>query len=136
MRINLPTDDTSQGVSDQKDTTTPLCVDLDGTLLRSDMLLESLLAMIKDNPASVFQLPFWMVKGKAHFKSQIASRVDFSSCHLPFNKEVVEYVLEQRASRRTVLVTVRLLTYLMICWTCKRTGKMTQSANGRWLPAL
>jgi len=105
MRFNLPTDDTSQGVSDQRDTTTPLCVDLDGTLLRSDMLLESLLAMIKDNPASVFQLPFWMVKGKAHFKSQIASRVDFSSCHLPFNEEVVEYVLEQRASRRTVLVT-------------------------------
>jgi len=90
---------------DQSDVNIPLCVDLDGTLLRSDMLLESLLAMIKQQPLCVFQLPLWLVKGRAHLKSQVASRVNFRSSHLPFNEEVTEYVREQRAKRRTVLVT-------------------------------
>ena len=104
--INVPT----QGVPDvsyqnHSATPVPLCVDLDGTLLRTDMLLESLLAMIREHPACVLRVPFWMVRGKAYLKSQVATRVDFSSCHLPLNEEVMQYVREQRDKRMTVLVT-------------------------------
>jgi len=106
-----PLDEASQGAlqgqacNDQGDATIPLCVDLDGTLLRSDMLLESLLTMVKENPVSLLQVPFWLSKGKAHLKAEVASRVDFTGCHLPFNEEVMEYVREQRSTRRTILVT-------------------------------
>ena len=105
-----PVDEALPGVSSSCATpdnasSVPLCVDLDGTLLRSDMLLESLLALIKERPACALQVPVWIAKGKAHLKSQVARRVDFTTCHLPFNEEVVQYVREQRAFRTTVLVT-------------------------------
>ena len=48
----------------------PLCVDLDGTLIRTDLLWESLLALLKQRPLSIFQLPFWLLKGRAYFKHQ------------------------------------------------------------------
>ena len=35
----------------------PLCVDLDGTLIRSDLLLESFLTALKNNPLVVFLAP-------------------------------------------------------------------------------
>ena len=51
----------------------PLCVDLDGTLIKTDLLWESLLALLKQRPLSIFQLPFWLLKGRAHFKHEIAA---------------------------------------------------------------
>lgn len=54
----------------------PLCVDLDGTLLKSDLLYESLLSLILRNPLYVFLMPFWLLAGKAGFKRAVASRVD------------------------------------------------------------
>jgi len=43
----------------------PIIVDLDGTLIKSDTLFESLMALLKQNPLWVFLLPFWLLKGKA-----------------------------------------------------------------------
>jgi len=83
----------------------PLCVDLDGTLVRSDMLIESGLMLIRQQPATVFKLPGWLLGGKANLKHQIASRVDFSNATIPYNEEVVEFVREARGERQTVLVT-------------------------------
>jgi hypothetical protein len=48
-----------------------LVVNLDGTLVKTDLLLESLLALIKQRPACIFRLPVWLLKGKAHFKQKL-----------------------------------------------------------------
>ena len=53
----------------------PLCVDLDGTLIRSDLLLESFLGLLKLNPLYLFLIPLWLLRGKAQFKAEIARRV-------------------------------------------------------------
>jgi len=82
--------------------TVPLCVDLDGTLVHSDMLIESGLMLIRQQPATVFRLPGWLMGGKANLKHQIASRVDFSNATIPYNQDVVEFVRKERASRQTV----------------------------------
>ncbi len=42
----------------------PLCVDLDGTLIKTDLLWESLLALLKQSPFSLFRLPFWLLKNR------------------------------------------------------------------------
>ena len=81
----------------------PLCVDLDGTLIKTDLLFESILKLIKQNPLAIFLLPFWLIKGKAYLKSQIAKSVKIAAHTLPYNKEVIEYI--KRNSRKTVLVT-------------------------------
>jgi len=82
----------------------PLCVDLDGTLLRSDILYESLLALLAHNPLYVFLLPFWLLKGKAYVKRQLASRVKLPAETLPYDERVLE-ILRTTTQRPRVLCT-------------------------------
>lgn len=79
-----------------------LCVDLDGTLLRSDLLYESLLTLLASNPLYVFLLPFWLLRGKAAIKREIASRVSLLVDHLPYDARVLE-LLQTTQQRPRVL---------------------------------
>ena len=84
----------------------PLCVDLDGTLIRSDLFVESLFALLGKNVAYLFLIPVWLMRGKAHLKHQIAQRVDLDVTLLPYHGPFLSYLREQRAAgRRLVLVT-------------------------------
>lgn len=84
----------------------PLCVDLDGTLIRSDLLHESLLALLRRNPFYILLLPLWTLKGRAHLKRQIAHRIRINPASLPFNEEFVQFLSEEkRIGRRLVLTT-------------------------------
>lgn len=84
----------------------PLCVDVDGTLIRTDLLHESVFALIKQNVLDIVRLPFWLLKGKAHLKSQIADRVEIDVSVLPYNQPFLEYLHQQHAGgRRLILAT-------------------------------
>jgi len=87
--------------------TAPLCVDLDGTLLNSDLLIESGLAFVHTTPLQLLKPLVWLARGgKAELKAGIASRVDIDVIHLPFNPEVLEFIKAERAKgRQIVLVT-------------------------------
>jgi 4-hydroxybenzoate polyprenyltransferase len=80
----------------------PLCVDLDGTLILSDLLLESTLALIKRNPLYVFAIALWLLRGKAVLKAAIASRVTLDPAALPYNKEFVDWLKSERQSGRSL----------------------------------
>lgn len=67
-----------------------LCIDLDGTLLRTDLLYEALLALLSRNLLYLFALPFWLLKGKAGFKREIAARVQLVPETLPYDERVLE----------------------------------------------
>ena len=84
----------------------PLCVDLDGTLVRTDLLHESVFGLFKHSFTDLFLLPFWLLKGKAYLKSQIAKRVKIDVAKLPYNKDFLSYLNEVHASgRKLVLAT-------------------------------
>ena len=84
----------------------PLCVDLDGTLLRSNILLEALLALAARSPLTLLRLPFWLLKGKAYLKEAVARRVHLDPRLLPYHSEFLAYLREQHASgRQLVLAT-------------------------------
>jgi 4-hydroxybenzoate polyprenyltransferase/phosphoserine phosphatase len=80
----------------------PLCVDLDGTLIHSDTLLESALLLLKRNPFYLFQFALWLLKGKAVLKAEIASRVTLNPAALPYNKEFVVWLQSERQSGRSL----------------------------------
>ncbi len=82
--------------------TTPLCVDLDGTLIRSDLLLESFVLLIKRNPLYVFLVPFWLLRGKSVLKEQIASRVELNPAALPYDREFMQWLRSERNSGRSL----------------------------------
>lgn len=81
-----------------------LCIDLDGTLLKSDLLLEAVLAVLAKNPLLIFVMPFWLLKGKAGFKRRIATIADLDVTTLPYDRRVME-LLEQTTGRTRVLCT-------------------------------
>ena len=81
-----------------------LCVDLDGTLLDSDILYESLLALLARNPLYLFVVPFWLLRGKAAVKRELASRVRIPAETLPYNQQVLE-LLRSTPQRPRVLCT-------------------------------
>lgn len=81
-----------------------LCVDLDGTLLNSDILYESLLALLARNPLYLFLVPFWLLRGKAAVKRELASRVRLPAETLPYNDQVLE-LLRNTSQRPRVLCT-------------------------------
>ena len=84
----------------------PLCVDLDGTLVRTDLLFESLFVLLRRNVLYAALLPFWLLKGKANLKQQIADRVDLAVDGLPWQAEFLAYLRDQHAKgRRLVLAT-------------------------------
>ena len=51
----------------------PLIVDLDGTLLRSDLLLETGMAFVRHKPWSLFKPFIWLTKGKVALKEGLGS---------------------------------------------------------------
>lgn len=84
----------------------PLCVDLDGTLIHSDMLHESALRLLRDSPLAVLRIPVWLSGGKALLKRQLAHRSGFDPAGLPYNEGLLSWLREQRAAgRRLVLCT-------------------------------
>lgn len=86
--------------------TRPLCVDLDGTLVKSDTLVDALLVMVRTHPLDFLKAPGWIRQGKASFKRQIALRVSLDVAHLPYNKPLLAYLERQRGlGRRLYLAT-------------------------------
>jgi 4-hydroxybenzoate polyprenyltransferase len=86
--------------------TRTLVVDLDGTLVNSDMLVENLFLFLRLYPLRVFSLFFWLLGGKAHFKRQLADAVLPSVDNLPYNKPLLAWLQQQRKDGfRLILAT-------------------------------
>ncbi|MBU2793349.1 UbiA family prenyltransferase [Acidithiobacillus thiooxidans] len=82
----------------------PLCVDLDGTLIRTDLLVESLLILIKQKPWLVLVVPVWLLRGKSVLKDEIASRVDLNVQTLPYQSGLVEFLRKEHAAGRSLVL--------------------------------
>jgi 4-hydroxybenzoate polyprenyltransferase/phosphoserine phosphatase len=82
----------------------PLVVDLDGTLIKSDLLLESLFSRLGADPAALFGLLVALRSGKAHFKDVLARRVDLDVATLPYDATVLGLIEAARAAGRRVFL--------------------------------
>ncbi|MGF6722909.1 4-hydroxybenzoate polyprenyltransferase [Paraburkholderia sp. GAS41] len=78
----------------------PLCVDLDGTLTRTDLLFEAFFVLLKQNPFAIFLCVGWLLRGRAYLKEQIARRVTIDVGVLPYNTELLAYLRDEHSSGR------------------------------------
>jgi 4-hydroxybenzoate polyprenyltransferase/phosphoserine phosphatase len=78
----------------------PLCVDLDGTLVKSDTFVDSLMVLARRHPMAFLRVPLWALKGKAHVKSRVASLVTLDAAHLPYNRPLLDYLRDEHAAGR------------------------------------
>jgi 4-hydroxybenzoate polyprenyltransferase len=80
----------------------PLCVDLDGTLVKSDTLIDSTLLLARKHPSGLLQIPGWLGQGKAALKRHITAAVQLDVVHLPYNRELLQYLEQQHATGRPI----------------------------------
>ena len=83
----------------------PLCVDLDGTLVKSDTLVDSLLLLVRQEPLRALRAPLWLKGGKAGLKARVSAEVQLDAAHLPYNRALLEYLMEQHADGRKLYLT-------------------------------
>jgi len=84
--------------------TIPCVVDLDGTLISTDSLHESLLKLILKNPFTVLKFPFWLLSGKASFKAKVSSLIEIDAATLPYNSELIEWLEVQKNGGRSLVL--------------------------------
>lgn len=81
---------------------TPLVVDVDGTLVASDLLLEGISRLAAASPFRLLLLPWWLARGRAHLKRQVASAATVQPDSVPMNDSVLREVRHALASGRQV----------------------------------
>jgi 4-hydroxybenzoate polyprenyltransferase len=84
------------------ETSVPLCVDLDGTLVKSDTLLDTVVVLARQSPGALLHFPGWIGKGKAVFKREVSSLAAIDVVHLPYNQPLLEYLRQQHAEGREI----------------------------------
>ena len=82
----------------------PLAVDLDGTLIRTDMMWESLVRLLRKNPFAALISFFVLFRGRAAFKQHVAARVKVDPANLPYHAELIAWLKTQKASGRKLIL--------------------------------
>jgi 4-hydroxybenzoate polyprenyltransferase len=80
----------------------PLVVDLDGVLIRSNMLAEMVFGFVGRFPFEVFKLPVWLWNGKSVFKHRLAELSDIDAATLPYDESVLCRIRQAREQGRPV----------------------------------
>ena len=100
-----PNETHAEDVSASLTNEVPLCVDLDGTLILSDILWESLILSV-NNPITLLSACWALRNGKAAMKSVLAHGIAINPAALPYRKDLLDYLRNQHARGRSlVLVT-------------------------------
>ena len=85
---------------------TPLLIDLDRALIRTDLLSEAALSYLTANPLRILHFLAWMLRGRAHLKRRLTETAIPDPELIPVNGEVVELAREaKRRGRQVFAVT-------------------------------
>lgn len=83
----------------------PLVVDLDGTLIRSDVLIESGFAFLKSAPLSFYKPFLWLARGgKPALKAGLAEHANVDVTVLPYDAAVLEWLGQEREAGRSIVL--------------------------------
>jgi 4-hydroxybenzoate polyprenyltransferase/phosphoserine phosphatase len=80
----------------------PLVVDVDGSLIAGDTLIEAMLRLIAAHPANAAWILVWLAQGRARLKAAVAERVGFDDGDLVFHDAVVAAIRDAQAAGRPV----------------------------------
>lgn len=82
----------------------PLVVDLDGTLIKTDILMEQVIDFVRVNPLHFFFVLFWFFQGFAKLKYEVYRRTNLNAENLPLNSEVISLIKDAKANNRKVIL--------------------------------
>ncbi len=82
----------------------PLVVDLDGTLINTDVVYETVAKFLRQYPWRFGSLFIWWLKGRAHLKKAIANYITIDPKSLPYNQALLEYLRHQHQQGRELIL--------------------------------
>ncbi|MYM91334.1 UbiA family prenyltransferase [Rugamonas sp. FT82W] len=84
----------------------PLVVDLDGTLIKTDLLVETASSFLIEQPWRAGSLLGWLAAGRSTLKARLAEDTRVELASLPYNEELLDWLrAEKQRGRRLVLAT-------------------------------
>ncbi len=82
----------------------PLVIDLDGTLIHSDIMMEQIIQLLKKNPFYFPIIIFWLLSGFARLKKEVFVRTSINPELLPYNQELIEHIQTEKAKGRKIVL--------------------------------
>lgn len=82
----------------------PIAVDLDGTLIKTDLLAETASRFLIDRPLACLSLVRWLISGRSALKFHLAEATRFDAVALPYNEELLVWLRQQKALGRTLVL--------------------------------
>lgn len=82
----------------------PLVVDLDGTLIKTNLLFEAVNRFCIRHPFQFFRLFIWLYKGKRFLKTYLAKFSDLDPAFIPYNQSVIAWLQEQKEQGRYLIL--------------------------------
>ncbi|CAK0767221.1 decaprenyl-phosphate phosphoribosyltransferase [Gammaproteobacteria bacterium] len=82
----------------------PLVIDLDGPLIKSDLLLETVNWFIGRHPLQIFRLMRWLASGKNILQRKLAEVCEIDAAALPYNQAVIAWLREQKNQGRQLIL--------------------------------
>lgn len=83
----------------------PLVIDLDGTLIKTDLLYETANSLLISTPLKgIIKLLYWLCLGIPQLKERLSNEIILDPSLLPYNSEVIEWIQEQRAHGRKIIL--------------------------------
>ncbi|MFM6927930.1 MAG: UbiA family prenyltransferase [Bdellovibrio sp.] len=78
--------------------------DLDDCLIKTDLLYEQWLVLLKTKPLIFMQSLFWLIGGIAHFKTQMAKHTAIHAQFLPYREQVIKYLKTAKTEGKSELI--------------------------------
>ena len=82
----------------------PLIVDLDGTLVNTDLLHESTLKLFRERPLKALLLPLQLRSGKSQLKQYLAESTRLMPETLPYNEPFLHWLRSERDQGRSLIL--------------------------------
>ncbi len=87
-----------------KNTNNYIVVDLDGTLIKTDLFVESIIKLVKQNPLNLIRIFWWILQGRLVAKDRVAALVGINAECLPYEDELVDYLKEKKSQGKTLIL--------------------------------
>ncbi len=81
-----------------------LFVDMDGTLVATDVLWEAFFKVLKAQPWVALLAVAWLIRGRATLKDELSKRVVIDPEALPYREDVLAFVRARKAEGDTVIL--------------------------------
>ena len=82
----------------------PLVVDLDGTLIKTDLLMETASQFVFTRPNKIYKLVCWFFEGKKELKFNLANETNLDYSTLPYNENLINWLKNEKDKGREIIL--------------------------------